>query len=933
MALIGNLNIRIGASIDGLQRGLRRAERSMNRSAKKMTNMGQRLSMTLSTSIGLAGVAAVRTAAEFETLQNGLNILTGSVEEGTRAFERLKEFSARTPFQLQDLTAANNILMGFGLNADTAFDSLEQMGNIAAIMGSDFNRLAINFGQVSAAGVAMTRDIREFINNGVPMWDLLSEATGKTTAELQEMATKQEITFELIQKAFEKATTEGGKFYKGLEKGSKTLSGVFSTMKDNISLALGTIGQSIAETLNLREVAIKIGQSMKSLADRFASLSTGTKRFIVIAAALAAAIGPLLIAFGSLVTLLSLVPAGLGGMIGIAGLVTASIIAVTAAVIKLNAEYQKVNGLSKRVNKRIEQQAATYLKEKENIDKLRASSNNLSLSLEQRQKAYDTLVDQYPDYFKSMKIEEGQIVDVVSKYDELIAKIKDVARQRAISKTMTELEQKKLDLEIEISAKYPGLTIDEIQKKIEHIAKESNNTFGKRLKNNLREALQQLNIVEDDWLMVENQLDEINALNREINKLANMGGVSLIDENNLNQAKNLDQPKASTGENVAADIYDDFIAEQKKLNNLLKAERIDVIEFRSKSFDLANKALDELVANGYHASNEFKKINKFLFAPDTDRALDMPKIETATFERSLDDINKIFAQQIEQNRERIRQENEWIEENYVSTFGRIANVFGEFGNSLLSMNNPMSQMFGALFTNFAQLQSIDFSTLFDRFKLGFKDIAKDVQTMTHVIGQSISIIAQSVANGIQEQMSSLDASYQQQINQINALNISENAKQRQRLAAEKKYNRQVAEMKKRQARANKVAAISQTISNGAVAIMKAFAELGPIGGAIATGIITGVTAAQIGTINSQPIPQFANGGIVSGRTLAEVGEYGSASRGNPEVIAPLNKLKSMLSDMGSNNITGEFRLRGDDLVAAVDQANRKTGRFSGKTQF
>ena len=264
MALIGNLNIRIGASIDGLQRGLRRAERSMNRSAKKMTNMGQRLSMTLSTSIGLAGVAAVRTAAEFETLQNGLNILTGSVEEGTRAFERLKEFSARTPFQLQDLTAANNILMGFGLNADTAFDSLEQMGNIAAIMGSDFNRLAINFGQVSAAGVAMTRDIREFINNGVPMWDLLSEATGKTTAELQEMATKQEITFELIQKAFEKATTEGGKFYKGLEKGSKTLSGVFSTMKDNISLALGTIGQSIAETLNLREVAIKIGQSMKS---------------------------------------------------------------------------------------------------------------------------------------------------------------------------------------------------------------------------------------------------------------------------------------------------------------------------------------------------------------------------------------------------------------------------------------------------------------------------------------------------------------------------------------------------------------------------------------------------------------------------------------------------------------------------------------------
>ena len=105
--------------------------------------------------------------------------------------------------------------------------------------------------------------------------------------------------------------------------------------------------------------------------------------------------------------------------------------------------------------------------------------------------------------------------------------------------------------------------------------------------------------------------------------------------------------------------------------------------------------------------------------------------------------------------------------------------------------------------------------------------------------------------------------------------------------------------------------------NTAVAVTAAL--LNPV----LAAIIGSLGAAQVGVIAAQPIPQFANGGIVSGRTLAEVGEYGSASRGNPEVIAPLDKLKSLLGDTQGGMVTGEFRLRGDDLVVAVEQANRR----------
>lgn len=76
------------------------------------------------------------------------------------------------------------------------------------------------------------------------------------------------------------------------------------------------------------------------------------------------------------------------------------------------------------------------------------------------------------------------------------------------------------------------------------------------------------------------------------------------------------------------------------------------------------------------------------------------------------------------------------------------------------------------------------------------------------------------------------------------------------------------------------------------------------------------------------IPKFAKGGIVSSPTLAMVGEYGGASQ-NPEVIAPLDKLKSMIGDRQSQsvNVSGEFSLRGQDLVVALQRANRNRDRI------
>jgi len=86
-------------------------------------------------------------------------------------------------------------------------------------------------------------------------------------------------------------------------------------------------------------------------------------------------------------------------------------------------------------------------------------------------------------------------------------------------------------------------------------------------------------------------------------------------------------------------------------------------------------------------------------------------------------------------------------------------------------------------------------------------------------------------------------------------------------------------------------------------------------------------SAQIGKAKGKGPVAFAKGGIVSSPTLGLVGEY-SGARANPEVIAPLDKLKSMIGDRGQSvNVSGEFSLKGQDLVVALQRANRNRDRI------
>ncbi|MEJ5962822.1 tape measure protein [Pedobacter immunditicola] len=134
------------------------------------------------------------------------------------------------------------------------------------------------------------------------------------------------------------------------------------------------------------------------------------------------------------------------------------------------------------------------------------------------------------------------------------------------------------------------------------------------------------------------------------------------------------------------------------------------------------------------------------------------------------------------------------------------------------------------------------------------------------------------------------------------------------------------------------------IEYGAAAVLKGKLDLATLipgagifagAAAIAAGLALKLAAGAFGAVGGgggkkgkdSGRTAFANGGVVFGPTNALVGdEYPGASR-NPEVIAPLNSLKGMLSDMGGG-MSGqvEFRIQGNSLVGILNNEQKKQFR-------
>ena len=124
------------------------------------------------------------------------------------------------------------------------------------------------------------------------------------------------------------------------------------------------------------------------------------------------------------------------------------------------------------------------------------------------------------------------------------------------------------------------------------------------------------------------------------------------------------------------------------------------------------------------------------------------------------------------------------------------------------------------------------------------------------------------------------------------------------------------------AAAKTTAANTEATANVGAAAAKTFsahASIPWVGIAAAAAL----TAVMVATMAS--LPKFAEGGIAYGPTLGLFGEYAGASH-NPEVVAPLDRLRSLIAPQESGGGSVRFRIEGRDLVGVLQKTQRHNGR-------
>ena len=193
--------------------------------------------------------AGVNFNAQMEQYQTAFTTLLGSAEEADKVMAQIRQDAASTPFDVDSLTQANQMLISAGISADQARDDVLNLANaISATGGSsaELSRMAANMQQIQNTGKATAMDIRQFANAGINIYALLADSMGVTTEEAAQM----DVTYEQLAKALANAANEGGKYAGALEAQAQTFTGRMSTLKDNATQLAGELTSGLFEKLS-----------------------------------------------------------------------------------------------------------------------------------------------------------------------------------------------------------------------------------------------------------------------------------------------------------------------------------------------------------------------------------------------------------------------------------------------------------------------------------------------------------------------------------------------------------------------------------------------------------------------------------------------------------------------------------------------------------
>ncbi len=197
------LFVTVGADTSSFTNGMRQVQGSLNQTAGAVNNtmgmfkqfalgqiVGTYALQGLNAALGFAKDSIIGFNANLEQANIGFTTMLGSAEAATKMLDDLKKFAAATPFRFEGLLDSSKRLLAMGYTAEQIIPVMRTVGDAVAGLGAGeegIQRATYALGQMKTAGRVLSQDMMQLTSLGVPAWDYLAQAIGKTTPEIRKM--------------------------------------------------------------------------------------------------------------------------------------------------------------------------------------------------------------------------------------------------------------------------------------------------------------------------------------------------------------------------------------------------------------------------------------------------------------------------------------------------------------------------------------------------------------------------------------------------------------------------------------------------------------------------------------------------------------------------------------------------------------------------
>ncbi len=250
----------VAGAVDETGRAARRssaAHRSFRKSLD-VVGVGAR-AVGAGAKIGIAGitgigVATAKTGIAFNASMEQNTVafagFLGSTKKAKKHLEGLYALSSNSPFEFGEVVTGSRRLLAFGQTAKQSNRWLATIGDTVAGIGGgseEIGRLVGAIGQIQAKGKASTEEMLQIAELGIPAFDMLAKATGRSTSQIFDDLANGSISSKTALDALSKGMNK--QFGGAAAAQAKTFSGQLSTLKDNARLLAGEASKPLFESL------------------------------------------------------------------------------------------------------------------------------------------------------------------------------------------------------------------------------------------------------------------------------------------------------------------------------------------------------------------------------------------------------------------------------------------------------------------------------------------------------------------------------------------------------------------------------------------------------------------------------------------------------------------------------------------------------------